>query len=425
MNSPVVCGIPCYMSFITDFYLDAFSGTDRYSPTSTFEMSKPTRTSPSQPAPTFYTGVPVSGLAPTPTYVVAKPPKAGSMSRVANELALAPVRKGSLLTQVVHAPVSAGYGIKRKTAPRMRNTQRGVVVSHSEMVGPLISSGTTLTFDCHGYRLNPGVTSLFPWVSTIANNYEKYRFTMLKFHYVPICATSTAGRIGIGIDYDSTDVVPFNRQEFFSLSSHSEVAPWQNTELAIKCDNTFRFTGTHSVADSKLIDLGQLVAYSDQVVSTNVVLGDIYVSYVVEFIEPQQALMATQGFKNPGSLTVGTQFSSLSTSTVYGPFVSQGLVASSSANLQMTLGLGTYVILINTNWSSGTATITPTISTGSGTITTGKSVAGTSFLVGWWPVNVTSATAVVQFAVGGTTWDANITNVEVWVSRIAAPVFTL
>jgi hypothetical protein len=212
-----------------------------------------------------------------------------------------------------YAPVGISTTIgARKRKPRIVNMNDGsVVVSHSEMIGTLVSSGTTLTYKVDSYVANPGKPSIFPWLSTIATNYDKYRFRKLYVCLISSQPTSTAGRIGIGFDYDSTDPTPANRIEFFSLSSHVEATPWQSIELDIPVEGGLRFTNTHTTTDSKLIDLGQLLLMSDQIVATTAVLADVIVSYEVELHHPQQAIFNTQSFislTDSGATSVGPAF---------------------------------------------------------------------------------------------------------------------
>jgi hypothetical protein len=212
-----------------------------------------------------------------------------------------------------YAPVGISTTIgARKRKPRIVNMNDGsVVVSHSEMIGTLVSSGTTLTYKVDSYVANPGKPSIFPWLSTIATNYDKYKFRKLHVCLISSQPTSTAGRIGIGFDYDSTDPTPANRIEFFSLTSHVEATPWQSIELDIPVEGGTRFTNTHTTADSKLIDLGQVLLMSDQIVATNAVIADVIVSYEVELHHPQQAIFNSQFFSNfvdAGLTSIGPSF---------------------------------------------------------------------------------------------------------------------
>jgi len=186
--------------------------------------------------------------------------------------------------------------VNTSNKPRVRSSRGGIVVSHKEMVGSLVSSATTLTFQANSYTINPGKPVGFPWLSTLACNFDKYRMHSLTVHLVSSQPTSTAGRIGVGVDYDSTDTLPGDRVDFFNLTHHAECAAWDSVSLRVPLRPEEKFVNSHTTSDSKLIDMGMIVVMSDQIVATSAVLADVIFEYHVELLEPQQAPLFTQIF---------------------------------------------------------------------------------------------------------------------------------
>jgi len=174
----------------------------------------------------------------------------------------------------------------------MRASGDAFVIAHSEMLGSILTGSPTsnvTAYRCVGFRANPGMSTVLPWLSTMAVNFEKYRFKRLRFTLVPLVSTAFNGRIGVGFDFDSSDTTPGNRQEFYSLTTHCENMPWQACGVDVKCDGTYRFTCTHVAADNKLIDLGQVVVMSDSIsngatISAAFPIYDLIVDYEVELI---------------------------------------------------------------------------------------------------------------------------------------------
>jgi hypothetical protein len=123
-------------------------------------------------------------------------------------------------------------------------------------------------------------------LSSIARNFDKYKFTSLAVAFVSGQATSMPGKVGLGIDYDPLDAPPANRVEFFTLTAHTEAAPWDNLVLNIPCKGGFRFTDQSVESNLRLVDMGQLLIMND-LASADSVLGDLIVSYSVELTEPQ------------------------------------------------------------------------------------------------------------------------------------------
>jgi len=249
------------------------------------------------------------------------------------------------------APVAKGVKIATSNRPRIRSKGRGVVISHSEMIGTITSSSVSGAYECDSWVINPGKFSTTPWLATMACNYDKYRFISLVARVISNQPTSTAGRIGIGIDYDSTDPQPADRMEFFSLTHHAEGAAWDSLVFPVPQLGGVRFVNSHTVSDSKLIDVGQLLVFADQIVATSTSLADVILDYTVELIDPQQAVYATQG-----SLGANVAPSALST---YGPVL--GSITQISTKIaQYNVGPGIYMVSVVANDGGGG---TPTIST--------------------------------------------------------------
>lgn len=192
------------------------------------------------------------------------------------------------------APVNISKRVMVKTKPKMTAGSKGLLITHREMIGQIISSGTTLGYSTDSFVINPGKYGTFPWLSNIACNFDKYVMKRLRFYTISNQSTSIAGRVGLGFDVDSTDPQPADRNEFFSLTYHSECAPWDSVILDIPVDGKERFINSHTSTDSKLIDIGQIILMSDAIAATSVALSDVIVEYTVELIDPQQAVYSTQ-----------------------------------------------------------------------------------------------------------------------------------
>lgn len=233
----------------------------------------------------------------------------------------------------------AAYSVRQRGSgrPRVKSSSRGMIINHSEMIGNLVSNATTLVFSATDFTVNPGKYSTFPWLSTIASNFDKYIMRKVVFHLVSNQPTSTGGKIGIGFDYDSTDPAPSDRNEFFSLTHHVECAPWDSVSLNVPLDNLPRFVNSHTTTDSKLIDCGQVCFMSDQVVATSTALADMIVEYEVELLEPQQAIYSTM-------VAYGSNVAAFSNLTVVGPVVASMVSTTSTTILEFSLPQGYYLL---------------------------------------------------------------------------------
>jgi hypothetical protein len=264
------------------------------------------------------------------------------MSRRGKNVLRSTMQRGGTIGTTRLAPTSVSRRISATSKPKFSSGSLGIVISHKELITQLVSSATTLAYSAIDLTINPGKSSTFPWLSTLAGNFDQYRFKMLKFHLVSNQPTTVGGRIGLGYDYDSTDLAPADRNEFFAMTHHTECAPWDSTTLSIPVDAKSRFVNSHTTTDSKLIDCGQVTLMSDTIAATSAALADVIVEYVVELIDAQQAIFSTMQFTNGAGTIPVAAFSNL---LVVGPVVGQLVSTSSTTVMEVTLPQGYYSVV--------------------------------------------------------------------------------
>lgn len=224
------------------------------------------------------------------TYVAAKTYELGKK-------ALKRLRRGRRQDVVAHpgafpgavaAPVAISR-IIRGSRPKFSRSKGAVTISHRELIGQFNStSGMVVNGGVAGniYKVNPSNPLLFPWLQTLAANFDQYKFDNLRLQYVPMCATTETGRVAIYFDKDSEDFEPADRIELANMRHLTETAPWSEASLQIPVDSIKRFMNDNTTADSKLIDLGQVGIATYGGPGSNVV-GDLFIHYTVTFFEPQ------------------------------------------------------------------------------------------------------------------------------------------
>ena len=233
------------------------------------------------------------------------------------------------------APVAISRTIKG-SRPKFSRSSGSVTVTHREL---LVQVNNTSAFLVNGgqrsnvYRVNPSNGLLFPWLSTIATNFDQYKFNSVALEYIPLCATTETGRVAMYFDKDSQDPEPSDRVELANMAHLNENAPWAEGRLRVPIDNIKRFTNDSNTSDPKLVDLGQVGFATYGGGGTNPA-GDIFVSYTVTFFEPQPSAGLVQTVQTG----VGAQN--------FGP----GYVVTSntSTDFQITFrGPGTYLVALS------------------------------------------------------------------------------
>jgi hypothetical protein len=167
------------------------------------------------------------------------------------------------------------------------NSSGNTIVSHSEYIADV--TPTVATYEVTSIPINPGISSTFRWLSTMAAAYEKYRFRSLVFEYRPSVGTATAGTVILSPDYDPTDPAPQTKQRAMAAQGTVRSAVWENSRLDIPLDRMSlerytRFQGDSSGEDLKLYDLMNLHVATIAAASF---MGEIHVTYTIELITPQ------------------------------------------------------------------------------------------------------------------------------------------
>jgi hypothetical protein len=180
-----------------------------------------------------------------------------------------------------------------KQIPQFSTTHATNIVCHREYLGDILG---TAAFNNTAYPLNPGLAQTFPWLSTIAENYQEYKFHGIIFEFRPLITDFvTSGAPGVVVmatNYNSDVPVYSTKQEMENSEFAVSVKPTLALMHGVECDigQTIlpqRYVRTGSVAtgqDLRLYDYGnfQFATQSNPVQN----LGELWVSYCVEFFKP-------------------------------------------------------------------------------------------------------------------------------------------
>lgn len=231
-------------------------------------------------------------------------------------------RKAALKqSQISRAPVAAA---RRRVTPKPRviNLLDGMKVVHREYIRDVVGS---VAFVATSLSVNPGLPTLFPWLSTIAGRFEKYYFRRLKFHFETTSPTSATGTNMFSFDYDASDEVPVSKAVLMSFAGASRSAPWQDLTLDFKSVPNLRFVRTGAVpssTDVKLYDVANLIIASQGQAGATAI-GELYVEYEVELSKPTLESTAPSGeIDSGGTVSKADIFGTLPTTK--GPIPASG-----------------------------------------------------------------------------------------------------
>jgi hypothetical protein len=142
--------------------------------------------------------------------------------------------------------------------------------------------------------LNPGLPTAFPWLSTIASQFEHYTIHALSIVFVSTSSTAATGAVIISPEYDPSANTPANEVGATQINGCIEAPTWQS----IRCNLDQRslhpagprkFVRTGNTAgDIRLTDAGNVfISTSGQASNANV--GKVFLEYDIEFFKPQSS----------------------------------------------------------------------------------------------------------------------------------------
>lgn len=247
--------------------------------------------------------------------------------------------------------------------PFMHSQSESVVFRHREYIGEISSSAA---FTTQVYPVNPGLSSTFPYLSTIASCFEEYKFRGLIFEFKSTGAdaivngtNSSLGTVGLAAQYRS-DAQPLGTKvEFLNQMWATDTKTSEHNILPIECapkENAMAIQYVRSgaaIGDIKNYDLCQLVVATSGSPGVNVV-GELWASYEIELfkptVTPTGGVLAADHVVRQ-STTGNTMLGSIQLSV---PFSTIGVVLASNTITFPANCVGRYLVTIT---HSGTAAV--------------------------------------------------------------------
>lgn len=207
-------------------------------------------------------------------------------------------------------------------ARHLGNSGHETVIEYREYLGDIVSSSSANTFKIQAFSINPGMRQTFPWLSTIANNYEMYRLERAGFEFRTFSAdalnsTNTAlGAVVAAVDYDASSSAFTSRQEMENSAFAMSAKPSESFSIPVDCRASQSFSANklyvrNSVPagyyDIKTYDVGTMYIATTGFQGTSVNCGSLYVSYKVRLFKPVlntpgEMTLTTIGYVPAGSL---------------------------------------------------------------------------------------------------------------------------
>lgn len=186
---------------------------------------------------------------------------------------------------------------EQDTVPLFKSSKRSTMIYHREFIQDILSSGN---FNNVSFPINPALPSTFPWLCEIAEQFEEYRVHGMIFEFKTTSAdalnsTNTAlGTVILATQYNSLASPFLNKQQMENYEFATSTKPSCSIIHPIECaafENPtsvlYTRTGVVQNGDLRLYDLGRFNIATVGMQATDVVLGELWVSYAIELLKPR------------------------------------------------------------------------------------------------------------------------------------------
>lgn len=227
-----------------------------------------------------------------------------------------------------------------------KDGRRGTRITEREFLGDvtsgLLASGSSV-FTNSQYTINPTNPFAFPWLSTIAQQFEQWEPHGIVFEFVSTSSefngtNQALGTVIMATDYDVYDARAANKLEMENYDYSNSTKPSQTAMHGIECDpserpNRLLYCGS-TPGDQRYNNLGNFQLATVGCSSANVVLGELWVSYDITFYKKQLSGSYSAGsvFRVDSQTGVTTLTSYLGAATV---------AANSNPNMRVEQIIGT------------------------------------------------------------------------------------
>lgn len=190
-----------------------------------------------------------------------------------------------------------------KQVPVMHSSDESVIIRHREYIADISS---TTAFTNRTFSVNPGLASTFPWLASIASNFEQYKWRGLIFEFKSTSAnalnsTNTAlGSVSIASEYNVNGAPFINKSQVLNNMWTCTAKPSETFIHPIECAPEFCATTSLYVRsaapaghqDLRLYDLVNVQVVTDgSQAAANV--GELWCSYEIELFKPQIGVGST------------------------------------------------------------------------------------------------------------------------------------
>lgn len=207
---------------------------------------------------------------------------------------------GSMLSKILgqgEYEISKNTIMKPDSIPYMHKADSSIIVTHKEFIKDITA---TNPFSIEKLVINPGMSSTFPWLSTIAQSFQQYQLLGCVLYFKSESAdalnsTNTAlGSIMLASDYNALDSPFETKQGMEATTFSSSGRPSKDIIHPIECDPAQSSGPALRYIRSRAVVTGDLRLYdwcnsyiASQGVQASSRVGSLHIAYSVRLCNPE------------------------------------------------------------------------------------------------------------------------------------------
>jgi len=173
--------------------------------------------------------------------------------------------------------------------------------------------------------INPGMRITFPWLATIAANFEEYDFKGLVFQFhstssdavLSSSASSALGTISMATQYNVLSPPFRSKLEMLNYQFSNSSKPSLDLFHPVECQNHANVFGSQWVrtentslvgADRRLYDMGDFTLTTDGIQGTGGSIGELWAGYEIVLKKPKLDSVGTSDTFDLGTVTAAAPF---------------------------------------------------------------------------------------------------------------------
>lgn len=211
-----------------------------------------------------------------------------------------------------------------------------VVIRHQEPLGDIITSANVGEFKIQNFFIQPGLATSFPWLASMAQNFQQYRILGMLFEFRSMAADAISGtNIALGTvtmatNYNASAGNYLNKKDMQNSEYATSTKPSLSVFHPIECDPKvsaeevlyIRNAGVPDGDDQRLYDWGNFQIATSGFQGSSVTIGELWVTYEVALIKPKAVstagsyILAAHGQSSSSAgVTAGSPYTGLATTS--------------------------------------------------------------------------------------------------------------